>query len=36
MNIYIASYLIGAFVVWGGQEMIGGIIQTKNQIQAGG
>lgn len=28
MNIYIASYIVGAVVVWGGKEMIGGTIQT--------
>ena len=29
MNIYIASYVIGAIVVWGGKEMIGGMVQKK-------
>lgn len=31
MNIYMASYVFGALVVWGGKEMIGGTIQKNKQ-----
>jgi hypothetical protein len=34
MYIYIASYIIGGLVVWGGKEMIGGMSMLGMPNQA--